>query len=202
MLVPTVMFIEGRSPIIQGKLFADFLDLCLEHSDFFTLTDHLEREWRGRRTDLLNALMPYCLGAVRTQKWFGYDRPTPTYMDYRDLMIHFYRSAFELRGVITRYIDNVFFQQPDPIYHFIYVQTLEDLMFFKNGRLLVRSTSHEGYIEVFCDDEAFTAGLRSLCSWEEREPHPLELESRKLDNMVNGIYERIKLDAVKNIMER
>ena len=190
------MFIEGRSTIIQGKPFADFLDLCLEYSDFFTLTDHIDREQKGLRTDLLNALMPYCLGAVRTQRWFGCDRPTPTYLHYRDLMVHFYRSAPELSGVITEFIDNVFFQQPDPIYHFISVQTLEDLMFFKNGQLIVRSNSHEGYIEVFSDDESFTAGLRRLCSWEEREPHTLELKSLKLDNMVNGIYEHLKLNLV------
>lgn len=178
---------------IQGKDFADFLDICLEYSDFFTLTDHL---YKRVRSDLLNALLPYCIGALKTAKWFGYNymNASDPY-EYREMMVYFFKPAPEVRDLITRHIDDVFFghcEPQGPIYDNpkdcpIKGQNLEDMLFFKDGRTIIYSICHESIPLSHSKDEDFLSKLRKIGTWGEREMFPQEEEWIHLENTVPGI---------------
>lgn len=181
-------FFRGEWPefprTIANEDFSDFLDICLEHSDIFTLTDPLYRQQTMVQTDLWNALIPYCLGAVRTPKWFGYDYSCPEeeYGEvYSEIMVYAYRSTPSARELIRRFVPDIFF---DHIY-FASRQNLESLCFFKNGRIIVCSISHEFRLQVHSKDRSFINQLDRFGKW--IEAADLSDEQSRLEHLIPGI---------------
>ena len=188
----SLMFFRGEWPefprTVSNEDFADFLDLCLAHSDIFTLTDPLYRQQPMVQTDLFNALMPYCMGAVRTPKWFGYDYSCPEeeYGEkYSEIMVYTYRSAPCVRDIILRFVPDIFFEHN----YFACRQNLEDLCFFKNGRIVVGSVSSEFVLRVYSDDRSFINQLNLFGEWIESADTPDD--QRTLESMILGIAKPI-----------
>lgn len=138
--------------IKNKKVYDNFIQYMLEHSDFFSVV-----YFRNRKDSPLNkylkkykkALRPYILHAENTRKW-----PNTETWDGRSVYrIAFYYADMECYDILTRVND---------IFEWHYPRAPMDLCFYKNGYCWFALTAHEEMAYLYTDNDRDAETLRNL----------------------------------------
>ncbi len=144
--------------LIRGEKLYSFLNLCFSESDVFTLSSYSEEE--GTCTLLYNDLKKYKIATIETLKWFGYDYTHAPAKELRVIMHeNFYPTRTELIPIITNRITEIFFDRGLTPVPYDRLQNVEDICFFKEGKMIMGSISHE--CMLFMDSEVFPLDILS-----------------------------------------
>lgn len=131
------------------------LDLCFEYADTFSLS---RAGWERQDDTLERALEPYVLRRLRTTRWFCYytakSNPQrialyPLNEQTKSILRAQYRGLFleDWSGRLPRW-----------------VPSMEDLCFFRNGRLLLGTVSHERICVAYPEDDELAQRFRDAIS--------------------------------------
>lgn len=140
---------------IVGKDFARQISACFNFADTFSLTKNgwLKSCEHEKSTQLLRLLNPYHIETLHTNHWFCYYVPKGSEKE-----VYLFRTTPEARDIILStynriFHDGVLWKEP------------EDLCFFKGGKLIFGSVSHENICFVY--DDVLGKQLQSYGVWEQ-----------------------------------
>jgi len=143
---------------INGKLFISFLEMCVSRSDSFSL--NITPGYWGKYTRLSRALKPYHIATIDTQKWFGYNYNNIPHEELRIYMHqNIYKSTPEVIAIIRKSIKEIFFNRELNPFANIPTQDVDDICFFKDGKMIMGSISHERML--YMDSEVFPLDILS-----------------------------------------
>jgi hypothetical protein len=145
---------ESQEPNISGKAFRQLMEACFNLSGHFTLTYGL---WANRVDTMYKELKPYAVNEKSLHSWFGY-YPLPSGEQSTPMVRILYPANGATRGIIERYFGNLWLDSKEKGRK----QSLEDICFFSNGKLILGTVSHERICRVFPPDEAFKSLLRDV----------------------------------------
>lgn len=167
-----------RSPL-QGAGFRRFLDVCLPHADYFTLSsfailydDHCA---------LKEALLPWFADVMTIDEWFGYGPGSSKMRVYR------YHASPGSKEALLSCCHDVFFHYAPSAKHpdrpNRYRGALDDLCLFSQGKLFFGSISHESECFLYPLDEDMAREAEAMdcwtpCPWRDERSR---LEMRKYD---------------------
>lgn len=145
-------FLEYESPPLSPKAFASIMNLCLHKSKFFSLTYH---SYPGKTNELITELFKYRYRRIKTTQWFSYTR-----LPDNPLEIFLYPSNSSTMAILKRYYTGFFL---DNVYDktLQWTQSLEDLCFFGEDKLIMGTVSHEMICNVYPPDDNFLTQLMS-----------------------------------------
>lgn len=151
-----------NSVTVDGAVFAQLLNFCFKHSEFFSFT--APKIPTANRITLQNELSRYTYAIITTTHWFNYitlpDNPLKRII---------YHVNNETLSILNKYCHRLFlFDSRCPLSS--WNQTLEDLCFFSDGKLFLGTVSHEYICEVFPPNSIVKSELFSIY------PHWKEVE--------------------------
>lgn len=139
---------------VCGENFVKQISTCFEFADTFSLTRNnwLKPDEQENSLHLLQRLEPYHIETRHTNHWFCYYVPKEA-----NIELYLFHATADAKIVLLSaysqmFNDGVLWTVP------------EDLCFFKNGRLIFGSVSHENICFVY--DEELGAQLRNCGEWE------------------------------------
>lgn len=148
----------------ENEAFRALLYTCCEYGDRFSLcySDGFPTEMTH---PLEAALEPYLIARQKVNHWFGYYN-VPGYPAVPILTQHIFPAVPEAVESVARYCKDIYFtkEREDSRYKsppFLY----SDLCFFRNGRLLLGTVSHEEMAYVYPPDEEFLIDLLNAGRW-------------------------------------
>ncbi|MCL1998780.1 MAG: hypothetical protein FWG65_08435 [Turicibacter sp.] len=124
---------QPPTPTIEGENFANFLDLCFECADYFTLTTRIE----SPKSDLLKMLCDCHVADFLTAEWYCQDACYADRSPRLGLRVHIFRTTNHAKQTILAATDNIFLDFSDRRL------IAEDLCFFVGDELLLGTVSHE-----------------------------------------------------------
>ncbi len=149
---------NNKDATINGRAFISFLELCINSSDSFSLS--ITPGYWGKYTRLYRNLEPYHITTIDTLEWFGYNYNNVPYEELRITMHQgIYKSTPEVITIIKKTIKEIFFNRELNPYSNIPTQNVEDICFFKDGKMIMGSISHEGML--FMDSDVFSLDILS-----------------------------------------
>lgn len=126
---------EDIPSILSKKWLQDFLDICFNHADCFTLN---EAPWAmAILKDLQLELTPFLMQEVRTPKWFGSDYTSRPHAKERTYAF-IYRAESAAKEILLKHLPNIFFRSKKKRYPLSHIGRL---MF-----LLKRPALHRKYL--------------------------------------------------------
>jgi len=138
---------------VSGKEFEQLICSCFRASDSFSLTKNswLTSKDEKESINLLHQLLPYHIETRHTNRWFCYRVPVD-----QEIEIYLFRATLESQKIfLTAYNcifnDGVLWRVP------------EDVCFFKNGKLILGSVSHENICYVY--DDGLKKKLQGCGEW-------------------------------------
>lgn len=166
----SVVWQENGPPIertIDGARFKALMDLCFDRADCFSMT---AGPWtRATDTRLQEALRPFWVTTLHTNRWFCYRSPQSP------LEVNLYRATDAAKHAVLRYARHLFLWGDDETE----LCSLEDLCFFKDGALFLGTVTHERMCYAHVDAPAFGTRLRALGTWRENADNALAFVSLK-----------------------
>lgn len=138
---------------ISGPHFVDLISACFDYADVFSLSQNrwfdIETE---RSINLLKQLNPFQINVLEVNHWFCYYVPKEN-----AVKVHLFRATPEAKNIILSVYGKLFFdgaawEEP------------ENICFFRNGRLVLGSVSHEKMCHLY-DSELWLA-LKNHEFWE------------------------------------
>ena len=141
-------------------------DVCFANSDTFSLSS---APWDGLDDRLERALKPFLLHQMDTMRWFCYYVP-----DYNKLHMKIYPLNEQTKQILRTHYLGLFLddwarkgQDWNP--------SLENICFFRNGKLLLGTVSHEHICVVYPEDEALAQRFKdAVPGWEESDRYAKE----------------------------
>ena len=164
---------------ISHGAFADFLTQCFSAADLFSM--NLAPWTECVCGEMQTALAPFLVKELNMFRWFGYDQTDAPPRDRRQMSVYLYRADMAARDIILAHADDIFLNHfTDGVWQDS-VQTLEDLCFFSQGKLIVGTVSHERLLSVAPPDKAFETYIQTLGDWNETKQVPFELSADPCD---------------------
>lgn len=149
---------------ISGSRFERLLDLCFDEATAFSLQKGL---WQNATdASLEQELAPYELRTIYTQKWFLWDLSEAPEEDAWTMCQKMYGVTKETKEILKAYFNEIFLGYTKDERDFKNY-TLEDLCFFKEGKLFVGTKSHERRLYVYPPNKAFEQEIKELGVWED-----------------------------------
>ena len=141
---------------LYGKYFEEYISICFDVADIFSLTENgwTEAKKSGESVRILRLLEPYHIRTIRAQHWFcqsvpvGYEKEVYIFSlteDSKKILLQEYNSIF---------YDDTIWLKP------------EDICFFKNGKLISGSISHERICYVYDYESIFSESISLQNAWE------------------------------------
>ena len=121
-------------------------------SDVFSLTEGPFKELDS--DELRQQLEPYLLRTVKTRHWFcsyvpaGYEKK-----------VNLYRSCEETKQILIQSYHRLLGESPEP------TTNLENICFFRDGKLFLGTVSHEYMCYAYPPDNKFYDILMNICPW-------------------------------------
>lgn len=142
---------------INGQAFESYISICFENADIFSLT---KNGWGGadkcgESIRILQLLSPYRIHTVHTNHWFCYRVP-----DGYEIEVYLFTATVESKQIILEKYNSIFYQ--DNVW-----DKPEDLCFFKNGKLIAGSVSHEKICFLYPQADELKALTKICGAWEE-----------------------------------
>ena len=158
------MLMLNENTTLCGKAVAALWDLCFDHADAFTLCTAV---WTHATNDALRkALQPYRIRSFRTARWFCHLSTEPF------LEVSLYPANEKTRRIVTQHVTDLYFdlsRNRD-------LHTLEDLCFFREGRLFFGTVSHEQICMADPPTQEFAACLQNFSMWSNNEDRFAEID--------------------------
>ena len=109
--------------------------------------------------------MTNLVSTIDTMAWYGYDFTTAPSDDLKVTMHQaIYKADMSVIPIITKYVSDIFFDRYNRHVKIKDRQSVEDLCFFKNKRLIMGSISHEVMLNM--DSDVFSLNdLSSYGKW-------------------------------------
>lgn len=127
---------------MYGEQFSALISSCFSLADTFSLTKNrwFSEEKDKDSTHLLQDLAPYYIKTLYMDRWFCYRVPKEN-----PLEIYLFKTDSQARDILVEtydrlFLDGVLWKEP------------EDLCFFKSGKLIFGSVSHENICFVYGRD--------------------------------------------------
>ena len=140
---------------LSGKEYEQLISICFKFADLFSLTKNgwITPKEEKESTDLMQRLLPYHIETRHTDRWFCYRVP-----DEQKIETYLFRATPESQKILLTsyncmFNDGVIWRVP------------EDLCFFKEGKLVLGSVSHENICYVY--DEELAKKLQGCGKWED-----------------------------------
>jgi len=126
---------------IIGEEFRDFISVHLDYADSFSLT---KNRWSNNDTcqehiAILNALAPYLIHTVHSEKWFCQRVPKEN-----EFEVSIFKFNQETARILSVHYNSLFYDES-------YKGKPEDLCFFLNNKLITGSVTHEGICFSYID---------------------------------------------------
>lgn len=144
-------------PSIKADCFQKLLDLCVQNSSCFSLT---LGGWLYEVDTMQQELEPYVITEVSTHGWFGYHPKGEIKATHIPLKRLLYSANTEAMQIIMKYNNDLWFGGNERWPR----QTLDDLCFFSNDKILLGTVSHEYICKAYPPDTAFETKLLELGS--------------------------------------
>lgn len=150
------MYLKNSSLNILNSLELNAaIEVCIQYSDYFSLTIFNSC---GADTTLEELLNPYLYKKLTDTHWFCYYT-----MENNPLNVNIYPVCAETTSIIKKYNKSFDFYYENADVK----QTLEDICFFKNGKLIFGTVTHEGICAFFeCDKLFFEKMLEISSDWQ------------------------------------
>lgn len=137
---------------VSHENFQALLNLCFQYADTFSLTDY-----PPENADIKNhidALNPFQIKSLYSQEWF-YERAI-------DIPFHvrIYRTAAKAKEVLLDTVEDLFLTPKSGN-----AISVNDLCFFREGKALLGTITHEYYCLVYCPDAEFERKLKRIGRW-------------------------------------
>lgn len=151
------------------ELTAHLYDLCFRYADTFSFT--IQEYWHNlplgmkQRENLLrDRLRPYFVKKFQTYDWYGWNDS--------DMEIFVYRCCDETKAILHALCPEIFIRPAEDRFHRLQYPEFEDLCFYRNGRLLLGTVSHEYMCSIYppvssegTPDPAFMEELQKVGYW-------------------------------------
>ncbi len=132
---------ENPESAFTREHFGRLLEYCCSACDVFSLTVG----WAYyANEDIVDSLAPYLWKEIETTHWFSYYTS-----DKQPLKVRLYPVCTETKEILSAYYPNLFRTDDIPSAEF---PRLEDLCFFRGGKLLLGSVAHEHICHAYPAD--------------------------------------------------
>jgi hypothetical protein len=142
---------DEYEPNIGGQQFRRLLEVCFQQSDCFSLS---VGGWQNRIDTMQQELEPHILKKKVTKSWFGY-YPLLTDAEVTATTRILYPVNDVTKSIIEKYCDNLWLRSEIPGQ----TQSLEDLCFFSDDKLILGTVSHEYICQAYPSDDSFKLKL-------------------------------------------
>jgi hypothetical protein len=139
---------------ISGDSLRQLLCECFRRSDMISLTDSL---WANTTGTMKQELEPFALQKLLQRGWFGYWNDSEEDQRCNPLTRILYPASEAVFSVVVKYAQNIW-AFADAVGN---KQSLEDICFFSNGKLILGTVQHEYICRAFPPDDAFRELLLS-----------------------------------------
>ena len=133
-------------PTIRGDAFRQLMEICFARADRFSMNT-----------------VPFRERHFETEQWFCYAGTWPP------LRVNVYRACPETLELVMTELDDLFLGRHDPPSFC----SLEDLCFFRKGKLFFGTVTHEFMCYAHVEDPEFGNALKALGPWEENAENSL-----------------------------
>jgi hypothetical protein len=144
---------------IQGEDFVKFISTCFCHADTFSLSKNRwpTKNQSGESARILQRLRPYHTRTLHTDTWFSM-----RVLNWDLLEVYLFEATPDSKNILLDEYDSIFYADT-------YWEKPEDLCFFKNGRLLAGSVTHEQICYVYeqKDVRDFMEQIKLCGRWEQ-----------------------------------
>lgn len=138
--------LNDRDDNIEGENFKQFIQYCLQHSTFFSVT-----LWGDKKDVVIPEFHNFFYKTYQTHLWYR----CKTGLEQL-LTIKLYHSSPSLLEGIMKHFDRLFPEIICPI---------EDICFFQDHKLLFGSLSHESIAELILPSEAELKAYEKFAKW-------------------------------------
>lgn len=146
--------LEYTGENISGKAFSVLMDFCFEHADCFSLG---KARWTfAKDARIEDALDRFLIGRAETEHWFCYGGTRPP------LRIRLYKAESDAKKAFLLFSDNLYFESPKK-----YFCSLEDICFFRDGKLFLGTVSHEHICCAHIFSDEFRLLLEGVGNWKD-----------------------------------
>lgn len=148
-----ISYVLGEYELLEKSENAkEVLKLCFDYADRFTMT-YSQFPMLDVNRFAVKSLYPYYEYGFKTSKWFGYE------MEENDpLRVKVYSVCDETRKLAIENTESIF----EPFAANEQNQSIEDICFFRNGKLLFGTISHESVCVFYPPDENFKKRMFDL----------------------------------------
>lgn len=133
---------------VKDDDFIKFIECCFQYSTHFTLTHARGNGFRNSdiQQEIFSKLEKYFVEEIKTTNWFyiGVSENDP-------LVINLYKTCEESRQIILTYFNNIFLGYATNNF-----SLPEDICFFCNQMMIVGTSSHEEYCEIYPLDDGMS----------------------------------------------
>ena len=138
-----------------GRYFEEYLSACFDVADTFSLT---ENGWEaakksGESVRILELLEPYFIRTVKVQHWFCQRVPAG-----HEKEVYLFSITDASKKIILQEYNSIFYD--DTVW-----MKPEDICFFKNGKLISGSLSHERICYVYDYEDMFSERVTLQSAW-------------------------------------
>jgi hypothetical protein len=133
------------SESIDDYSYDSFMSACFQSSNMFSLS---RARWTTSTCDELECdLKKWLITTIKTSKWFGYDYTIFSDDDANtEIEINIYEANNKTKEIILKYTNNIYLEKLINGEFDECHQTLEDICFFRDTKLIVGTVSHEGMV--------------------------------------------------------
>ena len=139
-----------------GSCFEEYISVCFDLADVFSLT---ENGWEaGKNSEesarILKLLEPYFIRTIKAQHWFCQRVPVGHEKD-----VYLFNITEGSKKILLQEYDGIFYDKE------VWMKP-EDICFFKNGKLIAGSLSHERICYVYDYETVFSERITLQSAWE------------------------------------
>ncbi len=139
---------ENKQALFTKANFRKVFDICASSCEMFSLTVG----WAYyAKEDIVELLAPYLCREIETTRWFSYYTS-----EKQPLKVRLYPICDETMEILSAYYPNLFCDDDIPQSEF---PRLEDICFFRGGKLLLGSVTHELICHAYPSDEETEAAF-------------------------------------------
>lgn len=156
---------DGGNPGLTPEMTQTLYDLMFRYADTFSFSrpgyrNRLPDRMNPKKTPLRDRLRPYFVKKIHADGWYGWPG--------EEVEVFIYRCCGETREILWDLVPELFVQPTtDRFYGLVYPE-FEDLCFYRKGKMLLGSLSHEFMCTVYPpEDEIFPADiLNTIGKWQ------------------------------------
>ena len=139
-----------------GSHFEEYISVCFDLADTFSLT---ENGWEaakksGESARILELLDPYLIRMIKVQHWFCQSVPVG-----HEKEVYLFNITEDSKKILLQEYDGIFYDEE------VWMKP-EDICFFKNGKLIAGSLSHEKICYVYDYETMFSERITLQGAWE------------------------------------